>query len=247
MRRRGVLVKAQQEEAELLAQKLAERLRESEQRRKFYLEQIRERASMDFRDQTLPLLRRFLNKEEGGEGAVVAGGNVAVQQLLKRRIKKLRQRLMALKYELSEVFIGGESRVAVGTARAKIGWWLQELQRHRQARKEGAASIGLVTTDIIKFLEGKEPELHASRHLLILLLQLYQHQTHPNRKPANYFLAENLLPPMIPMLAAALENFIKITASSSSNTAASKILIENSDAITEVLDCGGGNRSFRFR
>ncbi|KAL7619225.1 hypothetical protein Lser_V15G00542 [Lactuca serriola] len=258
MRRREVLVKAQQEEAELLAQKLAERLRESEQRRKFYLEQIRERASMDFRDQTSPLLRRFLNKEEGGEGAVVAGGNVAVQQSLKRRIKKLRQRLMALKYELSEVFIGGESRAAVGTARAKIGRWLQELQRHRQARKEGAASIGLVTADIIKFLEGKEPELHASRQagLLDFIASALpaSHTSKPEASqvtiyflrllrvilslPANrsYFLAENLLPPMIPMLAAALENFIKITASSSSNTAASKTLIENSDAITEVLD-----------
>lgn len=263
MRRREVLVKAQQEEAELLAQKLAERLRESEQRRKFYLEQIRERASMDFRDQSSPLLRRFLNKEDGGgEGAVVAGGNVAVQQSLKRRIKKLRQRLMALKYELSEVFIGVESagigyRAAVGTARAKIGRWLQELQRHRQARKEGAASIGLVTADIIKFLDGKDPELHASRQagLLDFIASALpaSHTSKPEASqvtiyflrllrvilslPANrsYFLAENLLPPMIPMLAAALENFIKVTASSS-NTAASKSLIENSDAISEVLD-----------
>ncbi|KAL4559316.1 hypothetical protein LXL04_031454 [Taraxacum kok-saghyz] len=263
MRRREVLVKAQQEEAELLAQKLAERLRESEQRRKFYLEQIRERASMDFRDQSSPLLRRFLNKEEGCvDGAVVAGGNVAVQQSLKRRIKKLRQRLMALKYELSEVLVGGESggigyRAAVGTARAKIGRWLQELQRHRQARKEGAASIGLVTADIIKFLEGKDPELHASRQagLLDFLASALpaSHTSKPEASqvtiyflrllrvilslPANrsYFLAQNLLPPMIPMLAAALENFIKITASSS-NTAGGKTLIENSDAISEVLD-----------
>ncbi|KAI3733197.1 hypothetical protein L1987_64417 [Smallanthus sonchifolius] len=178
MRRREVLAKAQQEEAELLAQKLAERLRESEQRRKFYLEQIRERASMDFRDQSSPLLRRSLKASSGGEDDQQAGGGVAVegsmlpnlalQHSLKRRIKKIRQRLMALKYELNEPFMGGESgsigyRAAVGTARAKIGRWLQELQRHRQARKEGAASIGLVTGDIIKFLDGKDPELHASR------------------------------------------------------------------------------------
>ncbi|XP_076900166.1 uncharacterized protein LOC143554243 isoform X2 [Bidens hawaiensis] len=272
MRRREVLAKAQQEEAELLAQKLAERLRESEQRRKFYLEQIRERASMDFRDQSSPLLRRALKSSSSGEDDQQAGGgagvegtmvpNLALQHSLKRRIKKIRQRLMALKYDLGEPFMGGESgsigyRAAVGTARAKIGRWLQELQRHRQARKEGAASIGLVTGDIIKFLDGKDPELHASRQagLLDFIASALpaSHTSKPEASqvtvyflrllkailslPANrsYFLAENLLPPMIPMLAAALENFIKITASSS-NTSGGKILIENSDTITEVLD-----------
>nr|CAB3462730.1 unnamed protein product [Digitaria exilis] len=39
-RRKEIRAKAQQEEAELLAQKLAEKLRESEQRRKYHLEQI---------------------------------------------------------------------------------------------------------------------------------------------------------------------------------------------------------------
>ncbi|XP_071715472.1 uncharacterized protein [Rutidosis leptorrhynchoides] len=269
MRRREVLAKAQQEEAELLAQKLAERLRESEQRRKFYLEQIRERASMDFRDQSSPLLRRFSNKDDqqtsGGniEGAVVQVRNMALQQSLKRRIKKIRQRLMASKYEISEPFVGPESasigyRAAVGTARAKIGRWLQEIQRYRQARKEGATSIGLVTSDIIKFLDGKDPELHASRQagLLDFIASALpaSHTSKPEAcqvtiyflrllrvilsLPANrsYFLAENLLPPMIPMLAAALENFIKITASSSNITGGSKTLIENSDIISEVLD-----------
>ncbi|KAI3685055.1 hypothetical protein L6452_34288 [Arctium lappa] len=282
MRRREVLARAQQEEAELLAQKLAERLRESEQRRKFYLEQIRERASMDFRDQSSPLLRRSLNKEgvgkstpsicgeedqqtssnAGVEGTMLPARSLALQHSLKRRIKKIRQRLMALKYEPSEPFIGAESasigyRAAVGTARAKIGRWLQELQRHRQARKEGAASIGLVTADIIKFLDGKDPELHASRQagLLDFIASALpaSHTSKPEAcqvtiyflrllrvilsLPANrsYFLAENLLPPMIPMLAAALENFIKITASSST-VGGSKTLIENSDTITEVLD-----------
>nr|XP_043635633.1 uncharacterized protein LOC122606826 isoform X2 [Erigeron canadensis] len=281
MRRRKFLAKAQQEEAELLAQKLAERLRESEQRRKFYLEQIRERASMDFRDQSSPLLRRSLNKDgasksassiggeddqqvSGGiaEGAVIPARNLALQHSAKRRIKKIRQRLMAFKYELSEPFLGPESaitgyRAAVGTARARIGRWLQEIQRHRQARKEGAASIGLVTGDIIKFLDGKDPELHASRQagLLDFIASALpaSHTSKPEASqvtiyflrllrvilslPANrsYFLAENLLPPMIPMLAAALENFIKITASSS-NVGASKTLIENSETISEVLD-----------
>lgn len=273
MRRREVLAKAQQEEAELLAQKLAERLRESDQRRKFYLEQIKERASMDFRDQSSPLLlRRSLNKDDqqmsGGnniEGDVIPARNLALQHSLKRRIKKIRQKLMALKYELSEPFVGPESasigyRAAVGTARAKIGRWLQEIQRHRQARKEGAASIGLVTGDIIKFLDGKDPELHASRQagLLDFIASALpaSHTSKPEASqvtiyllrllrvilslPANrsYFVAENLLPPMIPMLAAALENFIKITASSSSSNTVggAKTLIENSDTISQVLD-----------
>ncbi|KAK1436482.1 hypothetical protein QVD17_02262 [Tagetes erecta] len=273
MRRREVLAKAQQEEAELLAQKLAERLRESEQRRKFYLEQIRERASMDFRDQSSPLLRRSLKVSSGGEddqqtasGVGVEGTvlpNLVLQNSLKRRIKKIRQRLMAFKYELNEPLMGGESgsigyRAAVGTARAKIGRWLQELQRHRQARKEGAASIGLVTGDIIKFLDGKDPELHASRQagLLDFIASALpaSHTSKPEASqvtvyflrllramlslPTNrsYFLAGNLLPPMIPMLAAALENFIKITASSSNTGGGGRTLIENSDTISEVLD-----------
>lgn len=174
LRRKEVRAKAQQEEAELLAQKLAERLSESEQRRKFYLEQIRERASMDFRDQSSPLLRRSLNKEGQGRstptnsgeqyqtnigtcsgGSTLQTGNVPLQHSLKRRIKRIRQRLMALKYEFPEPPLGTENsgiqyRTAMGTARAKIGRWLQELQRLRQARKEGAASIGLITAEMIK-------------------------------------------------------------------------------------------------
>lgn len=176
MRRKEVRAKAQQEEAELLAQKLAERLSESEQRRKFYLEQIRERAAMDFRDQSSPLQRRSFYKEVQGRstptnngeedhandssgtcGAILPNGSTALQQSLKRRIKRIRQRLMALKHEFLEPSVGAEIsgvgyRAALGTARAKIGRWLQELQRLRQARKEGAASIGLITAEMIKVL-----------------------------------------------------------------------------------------------
>ncbi|KAK6250026.1 hypothetical protein SCA6_004031 [Theobroma cacao] len=286
LRRREERAKAQQEEAELLAQKLAERLSESEQRRKFYLEQIRERASMDFRDQSSPLLRRSVNKESQGRstptnnsddcqanGSVILGnsalatGNGALQHSLKRRIKRIRQRLMALKFEFSEPPAAPENtgigyRTTVGTARAKIGRWLQELQKLRQARKEGASSIGLITAEMVKFLEGKEPELQASRqaglldfiasalpashtskpeacqvtiHLLKLLRVVLS--TPVNR---SYFLAQNLLPPMIPMLSAALENYIKIAASlnlpGSTNSLSCKTLLENFESVSEVLD-----------
>lgn len=286
MRRKEVRAKAQQEEAELLAQKLAERLSESEQRRKFYLEQIRERASMDFRDQSSPLQRRSFNNAgqgrstptnngeddqgnnaSGSGGSIMQTGNAALQHTLKRRIKKIRQRLMALKYDFLEPSVGPETagigyRAAVGTARAKIGRWLQELQRLRQARKEGAANIGLITAEMIKFLEGKDPELQASRQaglldfiasalpashtskpeacqvtLYLLRLLRVVLSVHANK---SYFLAQNLLPPIIPMLAAALENYIKIAASSGapgpSNLLSSGTSIENLKSISEVLD-----------
>lgn len=280
MRRKEVRAKAQQEEAELLAQKLAERLRESEQRRKFYLEQIRERASMDFRDQLSPF-RRSLHKEgqsrsttNNGEvdmanntssnmDAVLLTGSTAVQNSLKKRIKKIRQKLMALKHEFVEPSVGPEKsgiayRAAVGTARAKIGRWLQELQKLRQARKEGTSSIGLITAEMIKFLEGKDPELQASRQagLLDFIASALpaSHTSKPEAcqvtvyllrllrvvlsLPANrsYFLAQNLLPPITPLLAGALENYIKIAASSNTNLPLNRTLIENLESITEVLD-----------
>ncbi|KAK9277925.1 hypothetical protein L1049_027482 [Liquidambar formosana] len=286
LRRKEVRAKAQQEEAELLALKLAERLRESEQRRKFYLEQIRERASMDFRDQSSPLLRRSLNKESQGRstptnngedyqannisgsgGSTLATDNVSLQPSLKRRIKRIRQRLMALKHEFPETPVVNENagigyRTAVGTARAKIGRWLQELQRLRQARKEGAANIGLITAEMIKFLEGKDPELHASRQagLLDFIASALpaSHTSKPEAcqvtiyllrllrvvlsVPANrsYFLAQNLLPPIIPMLSAALENYIKIAVSvnvpGSTSMISSRTTVENFESISEVSD-----------
>ncbi|KAL2645936.1 hypothetical protein AAZV13_05G020900 [Glycine max] len=283
LRRKEERAKAQQEEAELLAQKLAERLNESEQRRKIYLEQIRERANL--RDQSSPLLRRSINKEGQGRSTptnssddsqtnIVSGigsslriGNVTLQHSIKRRIKRIRQRLMALKYEFLEPLLGGESaslgyRVAVGAARAKVGRWLQELQRLRQARKEGATSIGLIISEMIKYLEGKDPELQASRQAGLLdfiasalpashtskpeacqvMLHLLKLLRVVLSTPANrsYFLAQNLLPPIIPMLSAALENYIKIAASLSIpgnvSLPSSKALVENFESISEILN-----------
>ncbi|KAG5618501.1 hypothetical protein H5410_018325 [Solanum commersonii] len=286
MRRKEVRAKAQQEEAELLAQKLAERLRESEQRRKIYLEQIRERASMDFRDQSSPLFRRSVAKEVQGrsmpisnpedynenngfapEGSMLAPGHITTQQSLKRRIKKIRQRLMALKYDCPEPSTSTENagfvyRTAVATARVKIAKLLQELQRLRQARKEGAASFGLITAEIIKFLEGRDAELQASRQAgLVDFIASALPASHTSKPEScqvtvyllrllkvvlsaaankSYFLAQNLLPPIIPMLAAALETYIKIAASSngsaSANLVTCKASTERLELMAEVLD-----------
>ncbi|XP_027125376.2 uncharacterized protein [Coffea arabica] len=286
MRRKEVRAKAQQEEAELLAQKLAERLSESEQRRKFYLEQIRERASMDFRDQTSPFFRRSLNKDNQGRSTpnnngedwqangtsnsgscALLTGNTQSQHSLKRRVKKIRQKLMALKHEFVEPSVSPEVagigyRAAVGTARAKIARWLQELQKLRQARKEGAGSFGLITAEIIKFLEGRDTELQACRQAglldfiasalpashtskpeacqvtLCLLRLLRVVLTVPGNR--SYFLSQNLLPPIIPMLAAALENYIKIAASAnipgSTSLMLSKSSSGNLESVCEILD-----------
>ncbi|XP_051116800.1 uncharacterized protein LOC127241682 isoform X2 [Andrographis paniculata] len=287
MRRKEIRAKAQQEEAELMAQKLAERLSESEQRRKFYLEQIRERASMDFRDQSSPLLRRFVGKDGQAQSKSSSLGNgddslssesgfkagcetltsEASQHSLKRRIKKIRQRLMSLKHEFPEPSAGIENsslgyRTTVGTARAKISRWLQDLQKLRQARKDGAASFGLITAEMIKFLEGRDAELLASRQagLLDFIASALpaSHISKPEAcqvtiyllrllrvvlsTPANkcYFLVQNLLPPIIPMLAAALENYIKMAASSNiplpPNAVSSKTTAGNLESISEIVD-----------
>ncbi|XP_075516549.1 uncharacterized protein LOC142551282 [Primulina tabacum] len=287
MRRKEVRAKAQQEETELLAQKLAERLSESEQRRKCYLEQIRERASMDFRDQSSPLLRRFTGKEGQALGRSIPLGNgednqennsgraadsctlinEASQHSLKRRIRRIRQRLVSMKHEFPEPSFGLESsgsahRTAIGTARLKIGKWLQDFQKLREARKDGASSFGLITSEMIKFLEGRDLELQASRQaglldviasalpashtskpepcwVMIFLLRLLRVVL---ATPANkcYFLVQNLLPPIIPMLAAALESYIKMAASliipGSTNFVSSKTSIGNMELISEVTD-----------
>ncbi|KAJ4762897.1 S phase cyclin A-associated protein in the endoplasmic reticulum [Rhynchospora pubera] len=280
LRRKEIRAKAQQEEAELLAQRLAEKLRESEQRRKYYLEQIREKASMDFRDQSSPLQRRSLNRDGSvksvlnkiseecnvppGENSLKVGNNETNQQPLKRRIKKIRQRLMALKHDFVEQPLGGDNigigyRAAVSTAKGKIGRWLQELQRLRQARKEGTASIGLIVADIIKYLEGRDLELHASRQAGMLdFISSALPASHTSKPeaclvtlyllrllrtllslPANrsYFLAQNLLPPIIPMLSSSLENYIKVAAASSkSDNMAASSKSDSMDSVAEILD-----------
>ncbi|CAN6470102.1 unnamed protein product [Victoria cruziana] len=189
LRRKEVRARAQQEEAELLAQKLAEKLKESELRRKLYLEQIREKASMDYRDQCSPSLRRAAYKEGQnrpasstgveeyqsnciiGAGVLVSGTEVQ-QHSLKRRIKKIRQRLMALKYEFTEFPDGAEcvgigSKSILGAARVKISRWIHELQKLRQARKEGATSIGLIVGEIVKARPDLQMEFF---HLMSFLL-----------------------------------------------------------------------------
>ena len=108
-----------------------------------------------------------------GIGSSLRIGNVTLQHSIKRRIKRIRQRLMALKYEFLEPLLGGESaslgyRVAVGAARAKVGRWLQELQRLRQARKEGATSIGLIISEMIKVFF-----LFTGNHIFLLWIQVF--------------------------------------------------------------------------
>ncbi|KAL2254092.1 UNVERIFIED_CONTAM: S phase cyclin A-associated protein in the endoplasmic reticulum [Sesamum indicum] len=282
MRRKEIRAKARQEEAELLAQKLAERLSESEQRRKFYLEQIRERASMDFRDQSSPLLRRlavqgrstpYSNGDDNltNDGGCTAGSGIltseALQHSLKRRIKRIRQKLMSLKHEFPEPSVGLENsslgyRTAVGTARGKIARWIQDLQKLRQARKDGAANFGLITAEMIKFLEGRDAELLASRQagLLDFIASTLpaSHTSKPEAcqvtiyllrllrvvlaTPTNkcYFLVQNLLPPIIPLLAASLENYIKMAASLNipgpTSVVSSKTSTGNLELISEILD-----------
>ncbi|TKW29811.1 hypothetical protein SEVIR_3G420000v4 [Setaria viridis] len=277
-RRKEIRAKAQQEEAELLAQKLAEKLRESEQRRKYHLEQIRERASMDLRDQTSPFQRRFPSKDgqnrstNSGEDSQITGNSSTADSVvkssnnvqMKRRIKKIRQRLMALKHEFIEPPIGESTgithRAALGAAKAKLSRWLQDLQKLRQARKEGTASIGLIVGDMTKYLEGKDLELHASRQVGLLgFIASALPASHTSKPgacqvtvyllrllrvllslPANrtYFLVQNLLPPIIPMLSASLENYIKVAASNSgsSNLLPNKTSTENTESSGEVLD-----------
>lgn len=161
VRKKEAWAKAQQEEAELLGQKLSERLRESSLRRKMYLEQIRERAMMDFdkqdkrsreilsefsirtRDQGSPSGRRTSSREKispnqslddmdrdvplsrsatgsrkpAGVGLIslVGDHNNTSLQAIKKRVKRIRQRLTSRKIEYSEPPSGVESQ-GLGTA-----------------------------------------------------------------------------------------------------------------------------------
>lgn len=111
-------------------------------------------------------------------------------------------------------------------------------------------------------MEGKDAELHASRQAgLIDFIASTLPASHTSKPeacqvtihllkllkivlslPANrsYFLAQNLLPPIIPMLSASLENYIKIAASlnlpGNTNLPSSRTSAENFESISEVLD-----------
>ncbi|KAF2311242.1 hypothetical protein GH714_021135 [Hevea brasiliensis] len=113
-----------------------------------------------------------------------------------------------------------------------------------------------------QFLEEKEPELQASRQAGLLnfiasalpashtskpevcqvMIHLIKFLQVVLSVPANrsYFLAQNLLPPIIPMLSTAFENYIKIAASLNgpgiSNLPSSKTSVENFESISELLD-----------
>lgn len=105
-----------------------------------------------------------------------------------------------------------------------------ELQASRQA-------------GLLDFIASALPASHTSKpeacqvtiHLLKLLRVVLSLSA--NR---SYFLAQNLLPPIIPMLSAALENYIKIAASlnqpANSNFSTSKTSAENFESISEILD-----------
>lgn len=113
-----------------------------------------------------------------------------------------------------------------------------------------------------QYFEGKDPELQASRQagLLDFIASALpaSHTSKPEAcqvtlhllkllrvvlsVPANksYFLAQNLLPPIIPMLSASLENYIKIAASLSIpgnlSLPANKASVENFELISEILN-----------
>lgn len=105
-----------------------------------------------------------------------------------------------------------------------------ELQASRQA-------------GLIDFIASALPASHTSKpeacqvtiHLLKLLRVVLS--VSANR---SYFLAQNLLPPIIPMLSAALENYIKIAASlnlpANTNLPSSKTSAENFESISEILE-----------
>lgn len=96
---------------------------------------------------------------------------------------------------------------------------------------------------LIDFIASALPASHISKpeacqvtiHLLKLLKVVLS--VAANR---SYFLSQNLLPPIIPMMSAALENYTKIAASLNvpigTNSISTKASIENFESISEVLD-----------
>ncbi|XP_024529909.1 uncharacterized protein LOC9660323 [Selaginella moellendorffii] len=284
VRKKEVRAKAQEEEVELLRQKLAERLRESALRRKIYLEQIRERAVMDTREQGSPLSRRPSSREGGQAGRAPAplandappevcemrlvgpvkfspNANAASTTTassdghhLKKRIKKIRQRLTTRRFDFVETPAPGVE----SSSRSKLGRWVQELQRLQQARKAGASATVQIIAEIIKHLDGKEAELHVARHTglvdFIATALPASHTSKPEASqttvallkllvvlltlPANrsYFLARNLLPPLVPILSTALENYSSVGCSASSSTGDKLVVDDKFNAVGEVLE-----------
>lgn len=199
---------------------------------------------------------------------------VALQhQALRKRVKKIRQRLMAKKYEFMEPPTGTESSgigsmAVAAAARSKIGRWLQDLQRFQLARKAGTSGVGFIVGEMIKYFDGKEAELHAARQAgLVDFIATALPASHTSKAeasqttlsllrilkvllalPANrsYFISRNLLPPLIPMLSTALENFssqdsVSVTsgtanAGSLCGTADKLPNDEKLDAVGEVLN-----------
>ncbi|KAH7436114.1 hypothetical protein KP509_05G003300 [Ceratopteris richardii] len=290
VRKKEVRAKAQQEVTELQAQKLMEKLRESELRRKCYLEQIRERAAMESREQCSPSTRLPSTKDiqpkiTDGDSLTEkeisrqscsnkSAPKMALQhQALKRKVKKIRQKLMAKKYDFMEPPVGAEgfgigSIAIAAAAKSKIGRWLQDLQRFQLARKAGTSGVSFIVAEMIKYFDGKVAELHAARQAgLIDFIATAIPASHTSKAetsqttlsllrilkvllalPANrsYFISRNLLPPLIPILSTALENFssqdaVIITSNSanasSSNGVTEKLLSdEKVDAAGEVLN-----------
>ncbi|KAK4402233.1 S phase cyclin A-associated protein in the endoplasmic reticulum [Sesamum angolense] len=159
---------------------------------------------------------------------------------------------MSLKHEFPEPSVGLENsslgyRTAVGTARGKIARWIQDLQKLRQARKmflEGRDAVAASRqAGLLDFIASALPASHTSKpeacQVTIYLLRLLRVVL---ATPTNkcYFLVQNLLPPIIPLLAASLENYIKMAASLNipgpTSVVSSKTSTGNLELISEMLD-----------
>lgn len=108
----------------------------------------------------------------------------------------------------------------------------------RDAELQASRQAGLVD-----FIASALPASHTSKpescQVTVYLLRLLKVVLSAAANKS-YFLAQNLLPPIIPMLAAALETYIKIAASSngsaSANLVTSKASTERLELMSEVLD-----------
>ncbi|GBG61682.1 hypothetical protein CBR_g23198 [Chara braunii] len=173
------------------------------------------------------------------KGSVDSVGSSNRTQALRRKIKKVKQRLAARKHEFQEVCPAGAEGPGVTSAvKLKLVRWYQELHRvHTNGGKAGAgggsgfsglSAMEPILQDVIKFLDGKEAELHTPRpigylDLITLVIPNAVQNGHPGRVvllllrllcmlltiPANcsYAICRNLLPPLIPMLSTILASY----------------------------------------